>query len=406
MYPVQQAHLRFEVTLMADSSNTDTPDTYFASPERAETDVLWVVRQDFIASHVAVHLLDAVPEPAMVLYETRQIIIANSTLLSMLGMKGIDEMIGMRPGELLSCIHADEMPAGCGTSKACRYCGAGQAIVECLVRGKIAGQECRISTNGDKDGGALDVYVQVTPVKAGDHEYAVLHMRDISADRRRAVLERIFLHDLTNAAFGLRSIAESLRNRSSGPEADKELREFLYRAAVQISDELSAHRQLLLAERGDLTPQFGKVRVADVLEAVETIYRYNDLAMSKQIRVVRAPDVQIITDAVLLQRVLSNLVKNALEATPSGGTVSIAAYDRGENLDLVVTNPGVMPEEVQEQIYQRSFSTKDGIGRGIGTYCVKLIGERYLQGSVSFTSADPDGTQFTISLPKRPSVGI
>lgn len=388
---------------MPDQANGESPDTYFASPERADTEILWVVREDFIASHVAVHLLDAVPEPAMVLYETRQIIIANSTLLGMLGMKGIEEMIGMRPGELLSCIHADEMPGGCGTSKACRYCGAGQAIVDCLVRGKIAGQECRISTNGDKDGGALDVYVQVTPVKAGDKDYAVMHMRDISADRRRAVLERVFFHDLTNAAFGLRSIAESLRNRSSGPEADKELREFLYRAAVQISDELSAHRQLLLAERGDLTPQFSKVRVADVLEAVETIYRYSDLAMSKRIKVVSAPEIAIITDAVLLQRVLSNLVKNALEATPSGGTVSIAAYDRGETMDFVVGNPGVMPDDVQSQIYQRSFSTKEGIGRGIGTYSVKLIGERYLQGRVSFTSREPDGTEFTITLPKSPA---
>ncbi len=389
---------------MQDETNEESRDTYFASPERADSEVLWAVRKTFIASHVAVRLLDAVPEPAMVLYETRQIIIANSTLLSMLGMKSIEEMIGMRPGELLSCIHADEMPAGCGTSKACRYCGAGQAIVDCLVRGKIAGQECRISTNSDKDGGALDVFVQVTPVSAGDHDYAVLHMRDISADRRRAVLERVFFHDLTNSVFGLRSIAESLRNRSSGAETDKELREFLYRAAVQISDELAGHRQLLLAERGDLRPQFDRVRVADIVEAIETIYRYCDLSVNKKIAVLNAPDIEIITDALLLQRVLSNLVKNALEATPSGGTVSLAAYDCGENVDFVVGNPGVMPEDVQEQIYQRSFSTKEGIGRGIGTYSVKLIGERYLQGQVSFISAEPDGTQFTISLPKSPSV--
>ena len=59
-----------------------------------------------------------------------------------------------------------------------------------------------------------------------------------------------------------------------------------------------------------------------------------------------------------------------------------------------------MPDEVQLQLFQRSFSTKGQTGRGIGTYSMKLLGERYLGGRVEFISRHPEGTTFTLSLPK------
>lgn len=57
-----------------------------------------------------------------------------------------------------------------------------------------------------------------------------------------------------------------------------------------------------------------------------------------------------------------------------------------------------MPQSVKDQIFNRSFSTK-GAGRGVGTYSIKLLGERYLSGKVSFTSTPDEGTTFSIKLP-------
>ena len=68
----------------------------------------------------------------------------------------------------------------------------------------------------------------------------------------------------------------------------------------------------------------------------------------------------------------------------------------------MVSNPEIMPQEVQFQIFQRSFSTKGEVGRGIGTYSMKLFGERYLGGKVDFVSYSPEGTTFRLSLPKKP----
>ena len=63
-------------------------------------------------------------------------------------------------------------------------------------------------------------------------------------------------------------------------------------------------------------------------------------------------------------------------------------------------NPSVMPRDIQLQVFQRSFSTK-GSGRGLGTYSVRLFTEKYLGGSISFRSAEGEGTTFRVTLPLR-----
>jgi signal transduction histidine kinase len=93
-------------------------------------------------------------------------------------------------------------------------------------------------------------------------------------------------------------------------------------------------------------------------------------------------------------------VKNALEATSRGGVVTLSCVESGDDLLFSVHNPGVMPCDVQLQLFRRSFSTKDGSGRGMGTYSVKLFGEKYLKGKIAFKSRDPEGTTFTFTLPK------
>ena len=65
-----------------------------------------------------------------------------------------------------------------------------------------------------------------------------------------------------------------------------------------------------------------------------------------------------------------------------------------------VHNDEAIPREVQARIFQRSFSTKAQRGRGLGTYSMKLFGERYLGGEVSFTSTPEAGTEFAIVLPR------
>jgi sensor histidine kinase regulating citrate/malate metabolism len=97
------------------------------------------------------------------------------------------------------------------------------------------------------------------------------------------------------------------------------------------------------------------------------------------------------------------MLLNALEASHVGERVRVWYEPQEGQPAFHVVNPGELPEESARQIFHRSFSTKEGHGRGLGTYGMKLLGEDHLGGTVSFQSSAAEGTRFTIVLPRAPA---
>lgn len=64
-----------------------------------------------------------------------------------------------------------------------------------------------------------------------------------------------------------------------------------------------------------------------------------------------------------------------------------------------VWNPETIHPDVARRIFQRNFSTKDAPGRGIGTFSMKLLGEKILGGKVRFTTSALEGTFFSFEHP-------
>ncbi|MBK8661764.1 MAG: ATP-binding protein [Ignavibacteriales bacterium] len=110
-------------------------------------------------------------------------------------------------------------------------------------------------------------------------------------------------------------------------------------------------------------------------ETIE-LYKNHVVAEGKKIVAGRLLDIDIISDRSLLGRVLGNMVKNALEADPAGSTITISCFPGDQKVVFSVHNTTFMPQHVQLQIFNRSFSSK-GKGRGLGTYSMKLLSERY-----------------------------
>ena len=94
-----------------------------------------------------------------------------------------------------------------------------------------------------------------------------------------------------------------------------------------------------------------------------------------------------------------NMLKNAFEATEPGGTVELGCELQGRACRFFVSNAETIPPNVASKVFERSFSTKSDVGRGLGTYSMKLFGERILKGKVSFTTSEEYGTTFFIELP-------
>jgi signal transduction histidine kinase len=99
------------------------------------------------------------------------------------------------------------------------------------------------------------------------------------------------------------------------------------------------------------------------------------------------------------------LAMNALEATPSGGSVVLAASaaPRGDGVVIEVRDTGCgIPEEHLPRIYEPFFTTKSaGKGVGLGLSVVYGIVHRH-GGTIEVSSRSGAGTTFTVRLPKRP----
>jgi len=244
---------------------------------------------------------------------------------------------------------------------------------------------------------AYEFDVRATPLEVDGRLITVVVLQDVSAEKRRRALERVFFHDLMNVVGGISGWSQVLELLQGNQM--KEAAQRIVALSERLADEVKQQRALLMAERGELAAEIRDVSPAKVLDDVRLVFSGHRVAQERDLRVV-APedDVKVPTDPTLLERVLVNMVKNALEATPEGGTVLLEYSDDG-GPTFSVWNPGSMSEGVALQVFRRSFSTKGEPGRGLGTYSMKLFGERYLGGRVSFTSTEQDGTTFRIRLP-------
>lgn len=372
--------------------------TFFLPAERSPIEEIRSRHERFAQEKAVCDTLHDVPNLVLILNKERQVVYANAAAARMLDSRCPEDLLGGRFGEVWGCVHAAETPGGCGTSESCRYCGAANALAKGLG-GKAATEECRLMIRREGRDEAVDLRVWAKPLVVGGEEYLFFTAIDIADEKRKAFLERIFLHDILNTASALRGFTNLLG--MDGVSLSKE--EMIQRIgllSVRMVDEINAHRLLLAAEDGELELQPRDVdSLRIVKEVVETYDRPETLDGRRIELFPESDDVGIRTDPTLLSRVVGNMTKNALEASVPGDTVTIGCRCEGDMVAFWVHNGTYMPENVRLQVFNRSFSTK-GAGRGLGTYSMKFLTERYLGGGVSFTSTESGGTVFTARYPR------
>lgn len=373
--------------------------TQFAPAERAHDDRVAMDAAYFERFPMLGEVLNAVPDIFLVANAQRQIIFANYRVLESLGIQRAQRIIGQRPGEALNCKHAANDTGGCGTSEACATCGAVKAIMLSL-NGQQTVQECRIT---QADGSAHDFSVWATPITIEGTAFSVFTLKDISHEKRRRALERIFFHDLLNTAGVITGFLDLL-GEADDPEEMADYIEQIRRSSTRLIEEINAQKQLNLAENNELMPFFSQINAHDLLREIQLSYNRHPLAEDRRIEIAaHSQPAHFTSDHTLLGRVLGNLTKNALEASKPGETVTLYCGPDPDTGGVLfrVHNPAVMLKRVRLQVFQRSFSTK-GPGRGLGTYSVKLLTERYLGGTVTLTSEPEAGTAFTLRYPPEP----
>jgi signal transduction histidine kinase len=375
------------------------PETFFAAPERASHKELVQAVKIATANPIFSTVMRCLGGVLAVLNDRRQILAVNEAYLRLLGIEDAAETLGLRPGEAIRCEHAKDHPAGCGTGRFCETCGKAIAIVVCLTEGRPVERECALSVQREGRATTLDLVVRATPIQVERETFILLLMRDITETNRRGAMVRAFFHDINNVLVGLVGASEILVEEVTGAGADmaREVRSL----ADRLAREVEIQRSLLRGSPEIRSPRPEPLMLAAVLAALDDVCSHHPAATGRRVRFGSVePEARIETDSVLLLRVLTNMLINALEATPTGGEVRLTLEQEVEVVTFKVWNPDVISAPVALRIFQRHFTTKDGSGRGQGTFVIKHFTENYLHGDVGFTTSPDDGTTFWIRLPR------
>lgn len=289
----------------ADKTRESKLPTQFAPAERALPAEITAQAERFrTVSPDTRAILDAVPDIVIMLNRYRQIIFANRSTLTLLDRDN-GQLLGLRPGEALNCVHASATSGGCGTTAFCSQCGAVRAILN-SQRGQADVQECRIIVRGSSD--ALDLRVWATPFQMGSESLTMFTIHDIRDEKRRRALERIFFHDVLNTAGAISAAVEILLDAKPG--ASQEIVQLLGVSADRLIEEIKAQRELLEIENHEFALMVQPIDVRQLLQSLAQTYSCHPVAEGRYIRLV-PPDgpLDFLSDPRLVRRVLGNMLK-------------------------------------------------------------------------------------------------
>jgi signal transduction histidine kinase len=218
-----------------------------------------------------------------------------------------------------------------------------------------------------------------------------------------AMMSRGLAHDLKNLLTPVSSFLVHAEGRFPANSAEAEVHGAAQRSIRIMSDYVREAR--FFAE--ELSPQFEVTSLPSLLESVREITRARAVARSISLTLSTPPDVQVTVDRVLIQRLLGNLVSNAIDASASGQMVGLSGEIHGDRLRLQVTDQGcgIAPENLS-RIFEAYFTTKEfgedvrGFGLGL-TICQKIVALH--SGGITVRSELGHGSTFTVELPGKPA---
>ena len=216
-------------------------------------------------------------------------------------------------------------------------------------------------------------------------------------------LARRLAHELKNPLFPLQLTVENLvkARELSEAEFDEVFRESTATLGMEI-----ANLKTIIGRFSDFSkmpkPELERIDAKNVVERVVSLYGAAGSQGEAKIRFesdLASKPMPLMVDPELLHRALSNLVLNAMDAMPEGGTLTLSARPVGDMIEIRVadTGQGMTPEEC-ERLFTPYYTTKQH-GTGLGLAIVQSVVADHA-GTISVESRPGGGAVFVITLPK------
>lgn len=242
-------------------------------------------------------------------------------------------------------------------------------------------------------------------------ELAIGFFSDISERKRiealREDVERMVRHDLRSPVLAVQTLFKFLGKADNLTESQREFLESVERSSRRMSNIIDMSRALHLMENGKYQLNPVPVNVLEqtkaCLEDLGPLVRAKDITVKILIEGVLATSksvFQVESEPLLIYALLANLLKNGVEASPEGGTVTLNCMQR-EGVLLTIHNDGVIPEPIRDTFFEKYVTVGKRQGTGLGTYTARLI-VLTMDGEIDFVTSESKGTTISITLPELP----
>lgn len=260
-----------------------------------------------------------------------------------------------------------------------------------------------------KDGTEFPIELTHSSWKRGADLFFAAFIRDITERKRyeklREDVERIIRHDLKSPLLGIVGFAKLLLEDKVLPEKEREWARLIHDSGMQMNHLLANSQAMLRIHEGSyrITPA-----PVDLGKLLDDLGKRFEPAMHEK-RVGYACDFQpgergasactIQGEEAFLDDMLSNLIKNAVEASPSGEAVNVSVRHEDGFVLIDIHNKGVIPQEIREKFFQPYVTSGKMGGTGLGAHSALLIARAH-EGEISFTSDEEEGTHILVRLPE------
>jgi PAS domain S-box-containing protein len=208
-------------------------------------------------------------------------------------------------------------------------------------------------------------------------------------------------HDIRNPLQAITSSVYLAKEElKTLPESSE--KEDLTESLETIEDQVAYINKIVSDLQDFVKPLNPKIEEVDLQKLVKDAFLSSAIPENIKVLISVADDLrQLAVDRYFIKRVLVNLITNAIQAMPDGGTLTVKATQENGMARISVEDTGLgIPEENRNEIFKPLFTTKSK-GQGFGLAVCKRLVEAHNDGSITFESEAGKGSKFTIQVPNK-----
>lgn len=246
----------------------------------------------------------------------------------------------------------------------------------------------------------VQAHVELALARRTLHEQ---NLRLEEAIQRAEDMENLMRHDLKGPLGVIIGFPQLLLDGDDLDDAKRDALGKIENAGYRMLNMIDLSLDLAKMERGAYEATPVKIDVNRALDQVlgdlETLRRVKDIEVDISIDGDTAPHELVFAygEELLLQSVLSNLLKNAMEASPEQETVTVKMKP-GDPVEIRLRNTGAVPEEMRDRFFDKYASSGKSHGTGLGTYSARMMVDT-MGGSIKLDTTEQDMTSVVVTLP-------